>query len=137
MWVAPSDGSPDNRTRKKEISLCLLDFTLAGKSIYPIAGCAGWFYVNFTLSRESFGMREPQLRKCSHQTACGQVCGAFYCLMIDMGEPGSLWVGPHEPVVLSTVSVQTQQRKRKAVSSISPRLLLPSLPPGFHLKFLL
>lgn len=47
MWVAPSDGSPDKRTRK-DISFCLLAFILAGKSIYPAAGSAGQFYVSFT-----------------------------------------------------------------------------------------
>lgn len=38
---------------------------------------------------------EPQVRKCLHQIIYKQVCRAYFCLMIDVGGPRPLGVGPH------------------------------------------
>lgn len=42
------------------------------------------------LQLKSFGKKEPQLRKCSTELACGH----FFKLMINVGRPSSLWMVP-------------------------------------------
>lgn len=36
IWVAPSGGSKDKKTRKKKVGFCLLALTIAGKSTNPV-----------------------------------------------------------------------------------------------------
>lgn len=79
------------------------------------------------------GEREPQLAIDSIGVACGNVCGGFSWLLIDVGGPSPLWANRSE--LYKDVS-PAWAKESKPESNIPAWSLLQFLPLGSSMAFL-